>query len=397
MGAESRRHHRHQLAGRTSLNHTAPASFSANWFVEGGAGALFLPKTFVSVTFVDGPHLPLAGRQRNGKDVALHKTLSSKTRDAALALVLSGLALPLAAPAFAQQDIQPLLSRIDRLERDVNMLQRQVYRGTTPGGAPMAVSPPDAQSPISAEARTLQLEEQMRALTGQVEEINNGLEQMKHRLDTLSSDIDQRFSALGGAPAATAGTGAVVAGTASSRTGAAAPPPAPEPAAAGSTPGTANSSGLLGTLRLGDDAAAPPQQATAPAALPTGTPQEQYNYAFGLLRRADYPGAEKALKSFVQRYPNDALAGNAQYWLGETYFVRKDYENAATAFALGYQKYPKSGKAADNLLKLGMSLGSLGKKQEACSAYARLDRDFPTAPANIKERQTSERQQLGCP
>ena len=98
------------------------------------------------------------------------------------------------------------------------------------------------------------------------------------------------------------------------------------------------------------------------------------------------PRPSRRSSAFVQRYPNDPLAGNAQYWLGETYYVRKDYENAATAFAEGYQKYPESGKAADNLLKLGMSLGNLGKKSEACSAFARLDRDFPTAPANVKDR-----------
>ena len=62
------------------------------------------------------------------------------------------------------------------------------------------------------------------------------------------------------------------------------------------------------------------------------------------------------MRSFVERYPKDPLAGNAQYWLGETFYVRKDYSNAATAFAQGYEKYPKGAKASDDLLKLGMSL-----------------------------------------
>ncbi len=114
------------------------------------------------------------------------------------------------------------------------------------------------------------------------------------------------------------------------------------------------------------------------------------------MRQANYPAAEQALKAFVKAFPKDQLAGNAQYWLAETYYVRKDYEQAATAFAVGYQRYPKNDKAADYLLKLGMSLGNLGKKGEACTALARLGHEFPTAPSNVRERAAGERQQLGC-
>jgi len=91
-----------------------------------------------------------------------------------------------------------------------------------------------------------------------------------------------------------------------------------------------NSGGQTAAARPG---AAPAATSGGPGTLPSGSAQDQYNYAFGLLRQADYPGAEEALRSFVQRYPNDALAGNAEYWLGETYYVRKDYNNAAATFA----------------------------------------------------------------
>jgi tol-pal system protein YbgF len=337
-------------------------------------------------------------------------------RRSGLALVLALIGAAIAfCPEFAlaqQSDVKPLLDRIDRLERDVNLLQRQVYRGTSPSGAPMPVSPPDTQSSLSNEVRIGQLEDQVRTLNGQLEEMTYNIDQLKRRLEALSGDIDQRFSALGPAGAKA---------LANSKPPPGAPPPpmiserspdAPPPDDAGDQPPPPppqSRSGILGTLGGGTVAplnappAPPPPQgppdqvAAAPTNLPTGSPQEQYNYAFGLLRRADYGNAEQALKSFLQRYPGNELAGNAQYWLGETYYVRKDYENAATAFALGYQKYPKSGKASDNLLKLGMSLGNLGKKQEACSAFARLDRDFPTAPPNVKDRETNERQQVGCP
>src|SRR5262249_27511907 len=120
--------------------------------------------------------------------------------------------------------------------------------------------------------------------------------------------------------------------------------------------------------------AAPEQEAGggAPYKLPGATPDEQYQYAFDLLRQTKYDEAEKALHTFVDEYPENPLAGNASYWLGETYFVRQDYNNAALTFAQGFQKYPKSGKAPDTLLKLGISLAALGETADACKALREL-------------------------
>ena len=102
------------------------------------------------------------------------------------------------------------------------------------------------------------------------------------------------------------------------------------------------------------------------------------------------------LSDFIESYPNNSLAPNAHYWLGRTYFVRKDYENAAITFAAGFQKFPKSGKAPDNLLNLGMSLARLEKKKEACTTFSRLLKFFPTVGDNVKRRVTRERRRLLC-
>lgn len=317
----------------------------------------------------------------------------------AFAVFLCGLSFALAANAQAQTstDIRPLLDRLDRLERDMNLLQRQVYRGTGAGGAPVPVSPGDTQTAVNSEVRFGQIDDQMRTLTGQIEEITYNLAQMKHRLDTLAGDIDQRLTALehgtaGGAAAAAAPPPAA-SGAPDARALAAAPPKG-----AGANPAEpASQSGVLGQIGGADQASAATATRGAPPPPPAnGSSQDQYNYAFGLLRQANYPAAEQSLRAFVQRYPNDPLAGNAQYWLGETYYVRQDYNNAAAVFAEGYQKYPKGGKAADNLLKLGMSLGQLGQKADACRAFARLDRDFPSAPSNVKERAGDEKKRLAC-
>jgi tol-pal system protein YbgF len=311
----------------------------------------------------------------------------------AVALFAAALVLVPAA-ARAQGDTR---ERLDRIERDMNLLQRQVYRG---GSSSAPTAPSDPSQELNFQLRMDQIEAQMRTLTGQQEEINYQIDQLKRRLDKLVSDIDLRLGALekGGAPG---GEHRVAASPGAAPSGRGGQPEPPRGANDPSRP--ASTGGVIGTLPSATPGGAPTQQQAArppasdqAATLPGGTSQEQYNYAFGLLRQADYPGAEAALKQFLQRYPNDPLAGNAQYWLGETYYVRKDYNNAAIAFAEGYRKYPNGGKGPDSLLKLGMSLSEVGQKPQACQALGQLDREFPKASANIGERAKAERQRLEC-
>ena len=144
-----------------------------------------------------------------------------------------------------------------------------------------------------------------------------------------------------------------------------------------------------------------PPVATAPAQasgiLPQGTAKEQYDFAFGLLRQANYDNAELALKEFVKRYPKEKLASNARYWLGETYYVRAAYVQAAEVFLEGYQADPKGPKAPDSLLKLGMSLAGLDKKSDACAAFDKVSKDFPDASAGIHNTIARENQKNSCP
>ncbi len=144
----------------------------------------------------------------------------------------------------------------------------------------------------------------------------------------------------------------------------------------------------------------PPQAPAAVAAAPagdTGNPKQLYETAYGYLLQQDYAAAEAAFDEFLRRYPNDSLAGNAQYWLGEAHFVRGEYKAAASAFLRGYTTYAKSPKAPDSLLKLAMSLDRLGQKEAACSSYGELITRFPNAPAHLKSRADSERRRVGCP
>jgi tol-pal system protein YbgF len=145
-----------------------------------------------------------------------------------------------------------------------------------------------------------------------------------------------------------------------------------------------------------DNAAAPaPTNTTTPSA-DGGNPKQLYETAYGYLLQQDYGAAETSFDDFLKRYPNDALAGNAQFWLGESYFVRGQYKAAAGAFLKGYQSYGRSAKAPDSLLKLAMSLGRLGQKDQSCASFAELNTRYPTASADVKSRAAAERQRSGC-
>ncbi len=327
-------------------------------------------------------------------------------------LMLVALAVP--APAARAQD-RAMQDRLDRLERDLSMLQRQVYRG---GPAPVAGAGSGAA--VDAELRMDRLESQMRELTGRVEDAVNRAEQLSRRLEQINSDIDLRFSASQGQPRGAVPNSHAPAAVADSSPAAPVvmrtPPPGPNSVRA-RLPGDLTPPGTLvlpppdppsraGTLTPPGPMQSPPELgrvATAgnlhpPAGslLPAGSASEQYNAAFGLLKQADYPGAEQAMKAFVGQHPNDPLAGSAQYWLGETYYARGRYAEAASAFAEGYRNYPRGPKAADDLLKLGMSLARADQKQNACVALTQLDRDFPHPGNAIKERAVAEKKRLGC-
>ena len=329
-------------------------------------------------------------------------------------LLLAFIAMTLPNTAARAQE-RAMQDRLDRLERDLSMLQRQVYRGAPSpgvgGGSPGAVD---------AELRMDRLEAQMRELTGRVEDAVNGVEQLRRRLEQINNDIDLRLSQGPGpprnaAPSAHASAGITdsspagqlamrgLSATASSpRSGPASdpmppgtlvPPPPARPGGAGTLTPPGATQPVPDTLNVATVGNFRPPTA---GELPAGSASAQYNAAFGLLKQADYPAAEEALKTFVAQHPKDALAGSAQYWLGETYYTRGRYAEAASAFAEGYKNYPRGSKAADDLLKLGMSLARANQKQNACVAFAQLDHDFPNPGSSIKEHSVAEKKRLGC-
>jgi tol-pal system protein YbgF len=151
------------------------------------------------------------------------------------------------------------------------------------------------------------------------------------------------------------------------------------------------SQGTLGTLVKPKD-----QEGSSFASLNTNTPTDLYDKAFTMLREKNYSEAESSFKMFIARHPSHKLAANAKYWLGETYYVRNQYEQAARIFAESYKDYPNGTKGPDSLLKLAMSLSGMGKKEEACIAFAQIKQEFSSGAGPIYTRAQQEMEALSC-
>jgi tol-pal system protein YbgF len=228
------------------------------------------------------------------------------------------------------------------------------------------------------ESRLDDLENNMRQLTGRIEEATHQNQQTQKQLEKYMADAELRFQTL--EQFKTQMTPVT-------------PPPGAQTLPANPTSQT--------TIPPQPIVPGKPAATTAPVTPPAPTPpvgtaQENYDAALALLHQTDYAGAEAKFKDFLKAFPQDTLAGNAQYWLAETYYVRGSYNDSAVEFLKSYQSYPKSNKAPDSLLKLGLSLSQLNNKAEACTTLKKLDKEYPKAVAAIKKRAVDEMSKLKC-
>lgn len=246
------------------------------------------------------------------------------------------------------QDDRALFDKVERLEQDLVLLQRKVYKtdsNISSSGAAVTTAPQGSVEHLYA--KVADVERIAMELTAQMEELAYQQNQLSEQLKRMNADVEVRFSELNKAsqPAVVQVPAAIV-----------------------------------------------PKQGVK-----ASDPASQYDEAYNLLKQTDYEGAEKALKAFLEAYPTHELAGNAQYWLGETYYVRGLYDQAVVMFAEGFQKYKTSTKGPDNLLKLGMSMARLNKTKEACTAFKSLPKEFPKASQTLKVRAKNEAEKLSCP
>lgn len=284
--------------------------------------------------------------------------------------------------------------------------------------------PGAGSSATNLEVRLSALEAQIRALNGKVEQLEWGNRQTAQQLERLQSDVSLRLEALehGGAtqqsavaaPSAPAAGGDVTIPS-PSRNFAASQRSIPQPqtdeaeetaddvspTGEPANPETAVK-GQLGNLHMRNNQIAGAEKAPKSPPLPTTPPDygltadEQYERAFNLLRQANYDDAEKSFRDFLQKNPKHKMADNAKYWLGETYYARGKFTEAAVSFADVYQSAPKGTKAPDSLLKLAMSLGAMNNPKDACTTLGELKAKYPGASPTIRTRAEQESKKLKC-
>lgn len=263
--------------------------------------------------------------------------------------------LPVSVPVYAQ-DATVIHQELEDMREDLKILQRRLYNTGDEGDFGVQLG---------------RFDEQVRAMTGRLDELEHKINSLDEKINMINKDIDVRMNLLEGKKISISDSAAAVDNS----------PKFSAPVAADAP------KSIVGGAITKDNDLQPVKGSTAP---------EIYQAGLEALKANEYDKAEKAFGKILAKFPNDKLAGNAQYWLGESFYARKEYDKAAIAFAKGYQQYRSGVKAADSLLKLGMSMQGLEKKKEACAAFVSLPKEFPKADKSLKDKAAAEVKKLGC-
>ncbi|AOO83758.1 tol-pal system protein YbgF [Bosea vaviloviae] len=281
-------------------------------------------------------------------------------------------------------------------------------------------APARAQDAAELTVRTARLENQLRQLSGQIEQLQFENKRLSEQLRKFQEDVDFRLNErgggrAGGAAPATAPSSAPAGGQQRQRRGDAFDPTTQQGAAGAprslgggvegiieedfaGTPGQGPLD-IQGVGRPVPQGALPPSVPRGPSVAATGgasSAKEAYDIAYASVLRKEYEQAEMGFRQFLQSYPRDRLAADATYWLGESYFQRQRYREAAEQFLKISRENPRSNKAPDSLLRLGMALNGLGARDQACATYAKVGVDYPAASNAVRQGVERERRRSGC-
>jgi tol-pal system protein YbgF len=279
---------------------------------------------------------------------------------------------------------------------------------------PQAEIPGEAPVLLAQDATAnVQLEEQIRLLNGKVEELTFQILQMQEQVRKLQEDNEFRFQELEKSKQGNAAPRAKPADD----TAQAAPDAPKDPANVRvvTTDNAGNGDSVADVIDGTKGAGAPPQDlgavkfdadgnpigATAApdkvaAIPPADNPAQLYKKAYEHILSGEYPSAEAAFRAHIKNFPADPQTADARYWLGESLIGQERYRDAAEVLLKAQKEFPKSKKAPDMLLKLGVSLSALDNKDVACATFAQVSKKYPRAAPAVMERLAAEQAKAGC-
>ena len=292
----------------------------------------------------------------------------------------------------AYADDESILKQLQILQDDIKTLEKAVYSNDAQTTSSNVEISDDSSDILTKHLLKLsELEEQFKTLTNNFEEINFKIDKLTNRITKLQSDNQLRFQDLENLKSTQ-----VEGGTSKKEKRL---PGSDEPKDLGgvSDDAVASIEQVQKTQSIGStNTVLVETTQRAEKILPEASAGEQYDFAISFIKVGDYETAEFALREFIDSNPKHQLAGNAQYWYGETFRVRQLYQDAATAYLDGYQKYPKSDKAPVNLLKLGVMLVQIGEKEQGCSMIMGVKQQYPEAKQSIIQKADYEKKKFNC-
>ena len=290
-------------------------------------------------------------------------------------------------PSSADDDT---LAILEKLKQDVKTLEKAVYSQASGNfnNTNSSLSNNDEDVLTRHLLKLSEIEQQFQQLTNKFEEINFKIDKLSSRLSKVQADNQLRFQEL------EVGTvNNVISKSEKTLPGSS----QPQDLGAITYKDTETQDLAQKTQSIETTSSVVTENfVTEEKILPKKDPKEQYNFATSLLKQGDYSTAERALREFVIDNPEHNLAGNAQYWYAETFRIRQLYTDAASAYLEGYQKYPKSEKAAINLLKLGVSLVQIGEKDQGCLMIKGVKKEYPKAKQSVLQKAKYEEKKFDC-
>ena len=304
---------------------------------------------------------------------------------------------------FAQEEkIDAIADQLQIITQDLKTLEKAVYKTADITNSSLSNSSDGLNEEILTRhlLKLNEIEEEFRKLTNRFEEVNFKLDKLSSRVTKIQSDAQLRFSDLEAGkvtdPTKLQSPNEV---QGEQKTTQAKLPGTDKPQDFGSAPAyNMNSDQKIQATQSVESTASVVAEARRPATslLPDKTPKEQYDFALSFMKVGDYETAELALREFIDKNKTDELAGSAQYWYGETFRIRQLYSDAATAYLDGYQNYPKSEKAPENLLKLGTTMVELGEKDQGCKMIVGLKKQYPKASQSVLQKAQYEQKRFKC-